>query len=121
LSVGGTVTSRPARCSNGEVLCSNAVVCDDLPVVVNSLLGMSAALWVVTFAVGSADALYYHLIKLRLYERPESRMEHVAHGIRALLLPPTIWIAFAATSFSPSARLSTLIIFIATDWLLAAR
>jgi hypothetical protein len=76
-------------------------------------------LWVVTFAVGSADGLYYHLIKFRLHERSESRPEHLAHSFRALLLPPTIWVAFAATGLAPSARLGLLIALIALDWLVA--
>ena len=82
----------------------------------DTLLRISAVLWVVTFAVGAVDGLYYHLIKLRLHERAESRNEHVAHSFRALLLPPTLWVAFVATGLAPAGRLGLLLALIATDF-----
>jgi hypothetical protein len=84
-----------------------------------TLLRISVVLWVATFAVGSVDGLYYHLIKLRLHERSESKTEHLAHSLRALLLPPTLWVAFAAAGMAPLARLGVLIALIAADWLVA--
>ena len=46
--------------------------------------------------VGAVDGLYFHLWKYRLYSRARSRREHVAHTGRALLLAPTLWLAFGA-------------------------
>lgn len=84
-------------------------------VVADTLLRISAVLWIVTFAVGAVDGLYYHLIKLRLHARADSRTEHVAHSLRAFLLPPTLWVAFVATGLAPAARLGLLLALIATD------
>jgi len=83
--------------------------------VADTLLRISVVLWVATFAVGAVDGLYYHLIKLRLHQRAGSRTEHVAHSLRALLLPLTLWAAFVATDLAPAARLGLLLALIAAD------
>lgn len=44
--------------------------------------------------VGAVDGLYLHLWRFRLFARPESRFEHALHTVRALLIPPTIWLLF---------------------------
>src|SRR5262245_59106415 len=85
-----------------------------------AMLTVSAILWTLTGAVGAIDGLYFHLYKFRLYKRPESRLEHLAHTVRDILVPPMIWFAFGDSSIAPSLRLEVLIALIAADWLAAA-
>ena len=40
--------------------------------------------------VGALDVVYFHIWKFRLYERPQSRGEEVAHLMRGLLVPMTV-------------------------------
>ena len=40
------------------------------------------------------DGLYLHLLRYRLYARPESRTEHILHTIRALLFPPLLYFLY---------------------------
>ena len=58
------------------------------------VLSISVVLWTLALAVGAADGFYFHLWKYRLYSLPRSRKEHIAHTGRAVLLPPTLWLAF---------------------------
>jgi hypothetical protein len=85
-----------------------------------TFLSLSVALWVLTFSVGAADGLYYHLHKLRLHVRPESRTEHIAHSLRAVLVVPTLWVTFIASGPSPTTRLYCLGALVAADWAVAA-
>jgi hypothetical protein len=73
-------------------------------------------LWVVALAIGSVDGIYFHLWKLRLFGRRESRMEHVAHAGRAVLLVPTLWAAFFGAA---PWQIPLLLALIAADWLIA--
>ncbi|MDQ3141597.1 MAG: hypothetical protein M3Q56_05045 [Bacteroidota bacterium] len=42
------------------------------------------------------DGLYLHLIKFRLYEHAESKIEHLTHTIRAILFPGILYFFFLA-------------------------
>ena len=87
----------------------------------SALLTISIVLWALTFAVGAVDGIYYHLFKLRLHARAESRREHLAHTARAVLLPVTLWVAFLAPlPSSPTSRLYVIGALVGADWLVAA-
>jgi hypothetical protein len=60
------------------------------------LIWSSFVLLHVLLAVGTADALYLHLWRFRLFARPESRLEHAVHTIRALLVPVTVWLFYVS-------------------------
>ena len=76
----------------------------------------SVVLWAAALLIGAIDGLYFHLWKFRLYAQPEARLEHVAHAMRALLVVPTLWVAF----FGPvRARVAVLIGLIAADLVVA--
>ncbi len=53
---------------------------------------LAGLLLVIAATVGSIDALYYHLYKLRLFEQPSSRAEEVTHLVRMILFPFGLWI-----------------------------
>ena len=84
----------------------------------NQLLSASATLWALALGVGAIDGLYFHLWRFRLHVRSRSRTEHIAHTGRALLLPPTLLLAFfnVISTASGSERVSLLVAFIGVDW-----
>lgn len=53
--------------------------------------------------------------KFRLFARPESRVEHVLHTVRALVAPPIVWLLYVA----PPGPLLAVGILIALDKLAA--
>jgi hypothetical protein len=55
-----------------------------------------ASIWLtlVVGVLGAIDTLYFHFWKFRLFERPQSRREHLTHGIRAALVGPTLMMLF---------------------------
>ena len=56
---------------------------------------LCAALLLVLFTlVASADGLYFHLYRYRLYQRPASRHEHRLHTANALLFPVQTYLLF---------------------------
>jgi hypothetical protein len=65
------------------------------------LLPISAGLIALALVIGAIDGLYFHLWKFRLYRRPQSRLEHWTHTLRALLLPFEVGFAYLGerTSF----------------------
>lgn len=73
------------------------------------LLWLSLGTWAVALGVGAVDELYFRLWKFRLFARPQSRMEHVTHTVRACLLGPILWLAFVAP------RLDLLVTLVAID------
>lgn len=44
------------------------------------------------------DGLYLHLIRYKLYERKESRDEHISHTIRAFLFPIILYVLYLGNS-----------------------
>ncbi len=61
------------------------------------MLTWTSLLFLLCFlAAGGVDGFYFHMIRFRLWERPESRLEHVLHTARAVLLPPTLWALYLA-------------------------
>lgn len=80
------------------------------------LLVISASFWMLTLVVGAMDGLYFHLWKLQLFRRTESRREHLAHGLRAVLMAPTAFVALCdATSLPHSIRVFSLLGLIVVD------
>src|SRR5687767_8686221 len=73
------------------------------------LTWIGALMFLVALALGAVDGLYFHLWKLRLHARPASRREHVAHTLRALLLPPTLALALVVDR-SPAALYAFLLV-----------
>jgi hypothetical protein len=73
-------------------------------------------LWALALLIGSVDGIYFHLWKLRLFGRPESRLEHVAHAGRAVLLVPTLWVAFFGAA---PRQVPLLLTLIGADWVIA--
>jgi hypothetical protein len=63
---------------------------------VSGLLGSSLVLLAVAGLIGAVDGVYFHLWKYRLYARTASRLEHLLHSGRALLLPLTLWFGYVA-------------------------
>ena len=58
---------------------------------------IAAAIFLCLFAcISMVDGLYFHLLKYKLYERPQSLQEHITHSIRAVLFAPIVYILFAA-------------------------
>jgi len=51
---------------------------------------VSAVLQIAFTLCASVDALWFHLYKLRLHARPETRKEHVLHSANACLFPITL-------------------------------
>lgn len=47
------------------------------------------------FAIlGLYDGFYLHIFKFKLYERPESRTEHIMHTIRGVLFPAILYFLY---------------------------
>jgi hypothetical protein len=44
--------------------------------------------------LGLYDGFYLHIFKLKLYEHPESRTEHITHTIRGLLFPGILYFLY---------------------------
>lgn len=80
------------------------------------LLSASAILWIVALAIGSTDGLYLHLWKYRLHARSQTRLEHIAHTGRALLLPAVLYVALLGTGIPLVTRIGWLITLAAADW-----
>ncbi|MET6997818.1 hypothetical protein [Chitinophaga defluvii] len=56
---------------------------------------ITTALLLIAFGVlGIFDGVYLHLIKYRLYNHPESRMEHLTHTIRMIFFPPILYFLY---------------------------
>jgi hypothetical protein len=53
------------------------------------------ALFAVTAMI---DGVYLHLWRYRLYARPEARLEHVIHTVRAILFVPALWWVFVGNT-----------------------
>lgn len=52
--------------------------------------------------LGLYDGFYLHIFKYKLYEQPESRMEHIMHTLRGILFPGILYFLYLqtdATSF----------------------
>jgi hypothetical protein len=75
----------------------------------SALFTASLVFWALALLIGGIDGLYFHLWRFRLYAQPESRLEHLAHAARAVLVVPTLWVAFFADVGSRIAVLLTLI------------
>jgi hypothetical protein len=60
------------------------------------LLPLSLALLASAGLIGAVDGVYFHLWKYKLYARRASRLEHVIHSLRAVLLPLTLWFGYVA-------------------------
>lgn len=63
-----------------------------------SLFDLSAILMLLFAALSMVDGLYLHLYRFKLHARPESRREHIIHGIRGLLLIPTLLFVLSGTT-----------------------
>jgi hypothetical protein len=50
----------------------------------------SILLLLVFTTIASVDGFYFHLYKYRLYERPDSRREHLLHTLNGCLFPLTL-------------------------------
>jgi len=78
----------------------------------SALFTASVVLWAVALPIGAIDGIYFHLWKFRLYAQPQSRLEHLAHAARAVLMVPTLWVAFFADIRS---RIGVLLMLIGAD------
>lgn len=81
-----------------------------------TLLEASVVLFVLMLVIGSSDALYYHMLEHGLHVHKESRAEHLAHTVRAILFPPTMYFAFVATEPEAWVRLYLVGALVAADW-----
>lgn len=80
------------------------------------LTWLSLAFLLSFFNLATIDGIYFHLIKFRLFLRPESRAEHALHTVRALLAVPTLWLLYLA----PPTYLWALLGVIGLDQLVAS-
>ena len=80
------------------------------------LLSASAVLWILALAIGSADGLYFHLWKYRLHAQSQTRLEHLAHTARAVLLPAVLYLALLGTGIPIATRIGWLVALSAVDW-----
>jgi hypothetical protein len=80
------------------------------------LSSAAAILWTLALAIGSADGLYLHLWRYRLYARSQTRLEHLAHTGRALLLPPILYLALLGIGIPLTTRIGWLVGLSAADW-----
>jgi hypothetical protein len=56
----------------------------------STAIAISLALFTLFAAVAAVDSTHYHFRRFRLWSRPETRREHVAHTIRAALMAPAL-------------------------------
>ncbi len=63
-----------------------------------NLFDLSAILLVLFTVLSMVDGVYLHLFKFKLHGRQQSRREHVIHGIRGLLLVPTLLFVLSGTT-----------------------
>ena len=58
----------------------------------------ATALLMLFTTIASVDGFYFHLYKYRLWERPQSRREHLLHTVNSCLFPLSLAPLFLATS-----------------------
>lgn len=63
------------------------------------LQNLAAALMVVFAGLAFFDGVYLHLWRYRLFERDDTRREHILHTLRAMLFPVWLYLLFGVRSF----------------------
>lgn len=58
----------------------------------------SLACLILFSVIGAFDGIYFHLIKYKLHENPDSRLEHIIHAIRSFLFSPIALLFFVIDS-----------------------
>lgn len=63
-----------------------------------NLFDLSAILVILFSLLSMVDGVYLHLYRFKLHTRQASRREHVIHGVRGLLLIPTLLFVLSGTT-----------------------